>query len=402
MAKLNGRAASEPVRGATLLMRDFEPVHGATLLMRNFEPVRGATLLMRDSRTANRRAVFERANSATLGGRGKRGARSSNIFVLGAFLCALAVDGCTRTRDDGMERPTPQAERAALASAGRPQEMPSGTRVSAGEQQGIASAPGIPATAASEEDPASSERWSDASLRARRAPEDGPRLYAKTRHVWIYAEPDATKQWIGYLWSGASVRLRSTKPRYGLGCEYFYAIEPRGYVCIDGGRATIDPKDPVVVALQPYAPRYDSPWPHRYAESRGTPLYYTLPSELEQRQREVGLARHLQKVELARRTGRGEGLLLGVDLTPAESGSLEFPKLSPSVHEAHLILKNRSTVAYTKELRVGNRDFLVTADYRFVPKDRVVPYPVSRYQGVRLGAAGIKLPIAMFRRDQVA
>lgn len=332
-----------------------------------------------------------------------RAVRSSCTPASGAvaslLALALSTGGCNRSSDEGVAGNTARQELSSGA-AGAPSTDPRFAGTSAVAIGGRAASTTTATGNSEDEDPASNQRWSEAALRNRAVPEDGPRLYAKTRHVWIYAEPDATKQWIGYLWSGGSVRLRSAKPKYGIGCEFFYAIEPRGYVCIDGGRATVDPKDPIVVALHPYAPRYDSPWPHRYGESRGTPLYYTLPSELDQKQREIGLARHLQNLEAARRTGHGEGALLGVDLAPAENGVLEFPKLSPSVHEAHAALKNRSTVAYTRELRYGNRDFLVTADYRFVPKDRVVPYPVSRYHGIRLNE-NTKLPLAMFRRDQV-
>ena len=69
-----------------------------------------------------------------------------------------------------------------------------------------------------------------------------PRVYARTRYVWIRPEPDASKEWIGYLWTGGSVALRSGKPVFGPGCMNWYAIEPRGYVCVDGNRATLDAK----------------------------------------------------------------------------------------------------------------------------------------------------------------
>ena len=77
-------------------------------------------------------------------------------------------------------------------------------------------------------------------------PNEEPRIYAKSRFVWIYADPDARRQWIGYLRTGGSVRLKSTRPRVGPGCmTAFYAIEPTGYVCADGNRATLDANDVV-------------------------------------------------------------------------------------------------------------------------------------------------------------
>jgi hypothetical protein len=218
--------------------------------------------------------------------------------------------------------------------------------------------------------------------------------------VWIYAEPDSTKQWVGYLWSGGSVKLRDTKPKYGVGCDLFYAIEPRGYVCADGRRVTTDPADPIVVALQRYAPKSDSPWPHRYGESRGAPLYWALPDEREQRNLESDLRAQLTRIEKARTQPALDGPLVGVDLTPAPVEELTFPPFSASVHESHMKLKARSTVAYSAEVRHSGRDFLVTADFRFIPKDRVAPYPISRFHGLRLGTDA-QLPVAFFRTHAV-
>ncbi len=304
------------------------------------------------------------------------------------LLLILAV-ACHR-RPDERSAPAPSASVDVSAST-RDTAMPA-TVGTAGSPSAAEATPELG-------EPSSPARWDEASLAHRPLPAEAPRLYAKTRHVWIYAELDATKQWIGYLWSGSSVRLRSPKPKYGIGCgEFFYAIEPRGYVCTDGGRVTTDPTDPVVMALYPYAPRADSPWPHRYGESRGAPLYPQLPDPAEQRNREPALRRHLESAEKARQAGGGGGQLLGVDLTPALEGTLAFPKLSPSVYEAFAQLKDRSTVAYSREVRHAERDFLLTADYRFIPKDRVVPYPISRFKGLRLGVDA-RLPLAFFRKD---
>ena len=38
---------------------------------------------------------------------------------------------------------------------------------------------------------------------------EAPRLYARARFVWIRPEPNAGKEWIGYLWTGGSVALKS-------------------------------------------------------------------------------------------------------------------------------------------------------------------------------------------------
>ncbi len=187
------------------------------------------------------------------------------------------------------------------------------------------------------------------------ADQGGPRVYARTRYVWIRPEPDASKEWIGYLWTGGSVALKSSKPMSGPGCTEWYAIEPRGYVCVDGNRATLNANDPVYRAVLPYAPNLASPWPHRYGES------------------------------------------LGLDSTLALPGaSIKLPDLPLAIHEPRRSLHRRSTVAYSNEVGVQGQDFLLSADYQWLPKARVTPYPVVKFQGVRLGRDA-RLPLAFFR-----
>jgi lipoprotein-anchoring transpeptidase ErfK/SrfK len=187
------------------------------------------------------------------------------------------------------------------------------------------------------------------------AVEPEPRVYARTRYVWIRPEPDASKEWIGYLWTGGSVALKSSKPVYGPGCMNWYAIEPRGYVCVDGNRATLDANDPVYRAVLPYAPNLSSAWPHQYGESLGLDSVYTL------------------------------------------AGSpISFPTLPLAIHEPRSQLHRRSTVAYSSEVSINGHDFLLSADYQWVPKASVTPYPTVKFQGLKLGQDA-KLPLAFFK-----
>jgi hypothetical protein len=135
----------------------------------------------------------------------------------------------------------------------------------------------------------------------------------------------------------------------------WYAIEPRGYVCVDGGRATLDANDPVYRAVLPYAPNLDSPWPHQYGESLG--------------------------LESA---------------TALASAPLGFPALPMAIHEPRTRLLRRSTVAYSKEISENGHDFLLSADYQWLPKASVTPYPVVKFQGVKLGRDAA-LPLAFFK-----
>jgi hypothetical protein len=184
---------------------------------------------------------------------------------------------------------------------------------------------------------------------------EGPRVYAKTRFVWIRQEPDSSKQWIGYLWTGESAKLVTGKPVYGPGCMTWYAVEPVGFVCVDGLRATLDANDPGYVAVQRYAADLSSAWPHQYGEAKKLTRVFSV-----------------------------------------EGSPLSFPNLPNSVHDSRTELRNGSTVAFVSDLRIGERDYLLGADLSYVPKDRVTLFPHYEFKGLDLGGE-VKLPLAFFR-----
>lgn len=244
-------------------------------------------------------------------------------------------------------------------------------------------------------------------------PPSGPRLYSKARFAWIQAEPRHAKGWMGYLGLGSSVALRggsveAAKVRGSEGqggCRAWYAIEPRGYVC-DGDAATLDPSDPVVQAIARDAPKTESPWPYEYAESNGAPRYKRPPTEAEQRRAEFKLAEHLGLIAKARSAPEEPRpkSLTGVDLASATAGRWGAPatrdelmEVSPLVRVARKEVVLGSTVAYTREIEIDGRTYLVTHDLALVPKDRVKPYPHVEFQGVEIGK-GVDLPLAFFRK----
>jgi hypothetical protein len=211
----------------------------------------------------------------------------------------------------------------------------------------------------------------------------------------VYPEPDASQQWLGYLRTGGSTRLRSERPRPGPGCSAFYEVEPRGFVCGDGPRATLDAEDPIYRALLPYAAKAETPWPHRYGESLGLVRYFSAPTPELQKLREG--ERRSQKRELERaRSGDVPPSLVGVDLSVPDGAPPELPPLPITVFEDRQELKRRSTVAYSAEARFGDRAFLLSSDFAWVPKDRVRPYPRVDFHGVSL-AANQALALAFFR-----
>jgi hypothetical protein len=224
---------------------------------------------------------------------------------------------------------------------------------------------------------------------------ESPRVFAKTRFVWVREHASWASQWIGYLWPGSSVRLRSPKPVYARGCETWYAVEPRGYVCVDGRRATLDPADAELMELEKVAIT-SLPTSYRYGQSTGAPRYAKLPERAEQRAREPDLPSHLAMVEAARHAAPADPSLAGIDLTPAPRDAVAFATLPVDLQAPRPSLRRDSTVAFLDEYRYGDRSFLLTPDLAWVPKDRVRPYESVIFEGAHLDG-NVKLPIAFFR-----
>jgi len=218
----------------------------------------------------------------------------------------------------------------------------------------------------------------------------GPRVYAKSRFVWIREHPSSEVQWIGYLWTGGSVALKNEQVHYGPGCERWYAIQPHGYVCVDDKRATLDPNDPVLQALAPHAPDLDSAWPHAYGESRGLKRYTRLPVPPD------APATLVSHQVAAADNANGDDVGVPRTVQRLERDPFGLVTLNGAVHEGRTRLLARSTVAYSAELEHGDEKYLLAADMTWVPKARVTPYEPVTFKGVELGE-NAKLPLAFFR-----
>jgi hypothetical protein len=231
----------------------------------------------------------------------------------------------------------------------------------------------------------------------RPAAEDGdaPRVFAKTRFVWIRERPEWASQWLGYLWPGESTKLRSPRPIYARGCDAWYAVEPRGYVCVDGRRATLDRSDPEVAELA-RLPLTEPPDTRRFAESLGAEHYDRLPERAAQRAREPDLERHLALVESARSGGTRDASLAGVDLAPARRTAEPFALMPVDLQVQRKNFRRNSTLAFLDEYSYEGRSYLLTTDLSWVPKDRVRPFDSVTFRGARLDHE-VRLPIAFFR-----
>lgn len=232
--------------------------------------------------------------------------------------------------------------------------------------------------------------------------ESGPRIYSKRRHVWIYYEPNSEGGWMGFLGLGSSVALGQGEARPGPGCGSFYPIKPRGWVCLNE-KTTLDPKDPEYVAIRKFAPKLNEPFPHNYGESRGLVRYTSIPTREQQMRKEYQLSEHLDNVQRLRSGQMAPDdipkALRGVDVTVAGNGPPEeFAMLPRGIPESRDVLKPLSTVAWSHQFDAEGRTWLVTADLALVAKDRVSPYPRSRFQGVSL-EKNVRLPLAFVRYE---
>lgn len=233
----------------------------------------------------------------------------------------------------------------------------------------------------------------------------GRRLHARARFVWVHPEPRLTQDWIGTLGLSGSIAVDEPvlHARARSGCRAWYRVAPRGYVC-EGDAATTDEADPTVAHVAAGAPKIDSPWPYEYGESTGAERYPGPPTPAEVRAREWDMNRHFGLLARAR-AGDVDARLAGVDLSPAQPtrwGPIpardELMVVSPLVREERSWIAPGSTIAWTREIDVDGRAYLLTHDLALVPKDRVRPFPRSTFHGVELGGE-VRLPLAFFRES---
>jgi L,D-transpeptidase-like protein len=240
--------------------------------------------------------------------------------------------------------------------------------------------------------------------------EQGDRLYSKVRFLWIRPEPRSTDLWLGYLSLGDSVRVKGGSKDAAYvgkgnvtGCESWYAVEPRGYVCVDPDDATFDPDDPTVVELRRTRGDRFSAFPYQYGESTGTPVYVTIPPVHVQRQSESTLEEHLRQVREARRVKTEEEKiaiaeeLAGVDVQLTEREAPSLVPLGPRGRTGKDHVVRTSTIAFVDSFDADDRSWVLTWDRGIVPRDRVKLYPKSEFHGVPLGEE-VKLPIGFFRK----
>lgn len=228
-------------------------------------------------------------------------------------------------------------------------------------------------------------------------------LASIAKETWIYAEPRWKSQRIGYLRAGASV-VRKEKPRSRAHCpDGWYAIEPRGYVCV-GTYATLDVHHPVVEAARKRPVRGDG-LPYTYVMSRNPPppLYSRLPSEKDLADIEPDLKSHVRKmVHMA---------LDASFVAPPEAdptpGALLYgfsaPPLAGVVRSKDALLvgraKGRSGFALLSTFDHDERRYGLTTELAVIPVDRTRVIRTSAFVGLPL-PEDASLPVAFVRSKQ--
>lgn len=223
---------------------------------------------------------------------------------------------------------------------------------------------------------------------------------------YIYKHPEKKGLALGYIRMGTYVALRADKPAAGgKGCgRGWYAVEPRGYVCLDPS-TTLDLEDPYFKALQTVAPKLQEVWPYHYAFSNGAPMYSRVPTEAEAQKAERAFGPRGSFVQLAEWSAGHEeliqagGKIEATDPVPYyfEGGKRHVGGGHRNLHSlVWKVIPNGSMVAYAKAFEMGGRVWLVTPDLTLVPADRVRPFRRSMFHGVDLGDE-VKLPLAWNR-----
>lgn len=282
-------------------------------------------------------------------------------------------------------------------------------------------------------------------------PEDKakPRLGILSFAATVYEKPSSGSEKLGYLRLGAQVE-RSEEPAGKRGCKGgWYAIQPRGYVCV-GEDATLDMDHPILRAAA-QRPNRNKPLPYRYGFVRAVlPLYLRTPSAKQQFKSEFKLKDHLewfnenrdevQKAglgaldlavdmdgrvisnkrlgELGRERNTAElsvGPLFGAkaddDPPPfwLRDGKRLIPNISDFKVPEYAVFADRAR-RHTGLSFVGSfeadehslrRRFGITADLRLAPTTKVKPDSASPWHGVELEGTKWSFPLAIVRKRGV-
>jgi len=238
------------------------------------------------------------------------------------------------------------------------------------------------------------------------------RLFAKGLRAWVFATPSPSAPKLGYLRAGASSPTTGRPVGFD-GCPGgWFHVEPEGFVCA-GPTATIDARDPTVIATQGTQPDISRRLPYIYGTVRKPgPIYGRVPSAAELAQAEPDLAermttwlatdgeigaRYAPQVWLG---GAAPGLLAAQAWADQSSDPLpQFLEIARrTATQTPVVERMKPKVGYSllETFLSAGRRYGVTSDLTLVPIDRLRPIQGSSFHGVEIGKE-IKLPFAFVR-----
>ncbi len=233
------------------------------------------------------------------------------------------------------------------------------------------------------------------------AKDDGPRVTSVGQTSWIYKHPEATEaNYLGYIRSGTSVRVRSLETTPGVGCAGgFYETLPRGFLCNDHTVSTSPPIEYMRVIRETRA--REGVMPYRYALSDGAPMYNRVPTveEIASTERFQGKPHAFSALFP---TLRAHEELAVVDPIAASDPLPAFLEGGGATRAAPFDLVERtiprgSMLSFQASFEANGRVYLLSTDHTLVPADRVRIYRPTAFHGTAIGEGGAKLPIAWIR-----
>jgi lipoprotein-anchoring transpeptidase ErfK/SrfK len=248
-----------------------------------------------------------------------------------------------------------------------------------------------------------------------------PRITSVAIFTKIYPVPGRMGVPLGMIHVGGSVPLRDTTPLRRNDCRGgWYAVEPRGYVCLDTTTLVQGPDRTLSEGAERYlralatSAATTKDLPFGYALSLGTPMYGRIPTKEEQAQKEAELDPP-PVGPLGSWAAGHDGLAVEPPLSAAappppffDHG--EFSPVYVQGKDARLVRRfapRGTMLSFGSKFQAEGRSWLVTPELSIVPADRVRAYRVSQFQGLALDHA-TQLPVAWirarprpkFRRDE--
>jgi hypothetical protein len=251
--------------------------------------------------------------------------------------------------------------------------------------------------------------------------EAGPRVFSRAQRTWIQQAPSKQSPRLGYLRSGASSPTASTAVGHD-GCPGgWYPVKPAGFVCV-GTEATLDPKDPTVLATREYPPDAGRKLPYIYGTVRRPgPAYKRLLGREALMAAEPDIEERMSKwLALEDETGAGyaqEVWTEGAEVPDPRdawnrrlsSGVPDFLKDGKPTPSLLRLQGTDSPIVETMRPKVGysflrtflfeGRRYGLTTDMQLIPTDRLRPIRGSEFHGTQIGKE-IEFPFAFVRHPQ--